>query len=300
MKRGMYPVGAGGLIWLMATACGETSSNSDPEPSDSDGANATGSMGPATTGGAMGTGTPNASSAGDGAVGSSTTGGGTAGASCPNFEPAPGASCPDEGVSCAFANCVEPNFRNNHTLTCQDGAWVLTDDVECLPDCPATPAVIGGFCDEAATPGPCPTPHPCGTAYAYCSDGQWSLQVSGRAPEPNPGPDGAGGASDIIALICPGTAPALGSDCCPSHYPSTCDYRGQGGSGVGGSGSGFAPPPGTTGAQGGASTTGATGATGSNDGAGAGGPTGGTGGYASLCRACDPTSMKWIVSDACE
>lgn len=296
-------MGAGGLIWLMATACGETSSNSDPDTtSDSDGANTAASTGPATTG-SSGTGTSSASNAGDGAMGSSTTDGGTAGASCPNFEPAPGASCPDEGVSCAFTNCVEPNFRNDHTLTCQDGAWVLTDEVECLPGCPEMPAVIGGFCDPIATPGPCPTPNPCGTAYAYCSEeGQWSLPASDRAPEPNPGPNGAGGASDIIALICPDTAPTLGSDCCPSQYPNICDYRGQQ-SGAGGSGSGFAPPPGTTGAQGGAaatSTTGPTGATGSNGGAGAAGPTGATGAYESLCRACDPTSMKWIVSDACE
>jgi len=316
-------MGAGGLIWLMATACGETSGDSDPEtPSDSDSAaNTTGSMGTATNGSAMGAGTPSASNASNGtttgtgggasgdAVTVTGTGGGTGNTTCPTFEPAPGASCTDEGTSCEFTNCVAPDFRNDHTLTCVDGAWVLADEVECLPGCPETTPVIGDSCDETATPGPCPVTNACGTAYAYCSAGEWSLQASGRVPMPDPNPDGAGGSSSIIALICPNPAPALGSACCPSRYPTFCDYEsGQGVPGAGGSGSGFAPPPGTTGSQGGAettSTTDASGATSSGDGAGASGSTGGTGAtgatgaYVPLCMACDPTSMQWIEAEGC-
>ena len=313
----MRPMGAGGLIWLMATACGETSGDSDKETSSGaeGAANDAGSMGTTTTGNAAITGTPSASNASSGSVGTSTTGAsgsgsggtgtgtGTGGTSCPNVEPAPGASCTDEGISCEFTNCVAPNFRNDHTLTCVDGAWVLADEVQCLPGCPETPPVIGDTCDAAATPGPCPVTNACGTSYAYCSSGEWSLQSSDRAPIPNPGPNGAGGSSDIIALICPNPAPAVGSDCCPSQYPSICDYtNGQGVPGAGGSGSWFAPPPGTTGSQGGApatSTTGAGGATGSDDSAGARGATGGTGAFAPLCMACDPTSMRWIVAEGC-
>lgn len=305
MKLGMGSVGAGGLIWLVATACGETKDGSDQEPSSNgsggsasstsstgtetgaDTDAASGAMGSSTVGsgtqgvGTTGTGTTETSAVGSGSMGA----GGTSSSNCPDVEPPLGASCADDGLSCTFTNCAAPNYRNDHTLSCVQGAWTLASEVECLANCPETPPVIGSPCQTEETPGPCAVENECGMAEAYCVDDEWSLNPSAedRAPEP---PDGAGGSSGIIGEpLCPETAPDLYSDCCPAHTPEYCDY-------AGGSGSGLVPPEtttSTTGAQGSGGTMGTTGGTGGTGGTGASG----------LCLACDPTRMEWVVSGAC-
>ena len=112
----------------------------------------------------------------------------------------------------------------------------------------------------------------------------------------------------IVVVACPNPAPALGSECCPTQYPATCDYSsGQGVPGAGGSDAGFAPLPGTTSATGGtgggdatrgsadASSTGARGASDTTSGAGATGATGAN----VTCITCDPVAMQWFASSAC-
>ncbi|HEU5077019.1 MAG TPA: hypothetical protein VFU02_22670 [Polyangiaceae bacterium] len=314
MRLGMGPMGAGGLFWLFATACGESSSGSDPEQSSNGdaGTASTGSSGAAAaTGTHFGSGTVGATSgAGGAATGSAATGsaatssvgaGGTSPVSCPDVEPPLGASCADAGLSCTFINCVAPSYRNDHTLACVQGAWALASEIECLPNCPDTPPVIGGACQMQETPGPCQVENSCGMTEAYCVEGVWSLEPSKAAPDVP------------VVSTCPEKAPALYSDCCPAQTPVSCQY-------AGGSGSEFLPPATTsssTGAQGSggaSSTTGATGGTGdtgtsgSEDatdggarGAGTTGAMGATGatGASGLCLTCDPTRLEWVISGAC-
>ncbi len=233
-------------------------------------------MGSSTVGGSTtGTGTTETSAVGPGPMGA----GGTSSSSCPDIEPALGASCADEGQSCTFTNCTAPNYRNDHTLACEQGAWTLASEVECLANCPETPPVLGSGCEAEETPGPCPVDSDCGTADAYCVEGAWALSSSGQGPER---PGGAGGGSGIIAEpLCPETAPDLYTDCCPADFPDHCDY-------TGGAGSDLLPPP--------TSTT--TGAQGSGGSAGGTGGTGGTGAFG-LCLTCDPTRLEWVMSGAC-
>lgn len=296
LKRGMGSVGAGSLIWLVATACGETDGGSEAEMSANGAGGSTSSTGSTanetgadmdTVSGAMGSSTVGSSTTGTGSTQTSTVAassmgaGGTSSSSCPGIEPTPGASCTDEGLSCTFTNCTAPNYRNDHTLSCEQGAWTLTSEVECLPDCPDPPPLVGASCEAEETPGPCPVATDCGVTEALCIEGEWSLDSADRAPAP---PDGAGGGSGIIgAPLCPETAPGLYTDCCPANFPEFCDY-------TGGAGSDLLPPPSTT------STT--TGAQGSGGTAGGTGGTGGTG-ASGLCLACDPTRLEWVMSGAC-
>lgn len=296
--RGMGSAGAGGLIWLVATACGETDGGSDPEMSSNGSGGSTSSTGSTATqtgaasdtvSGAMGSNTVGGSTTGTGttetsAVGSGPMGaGGTSSSSCPDIEPALGTNCDDAGLSCTFTNCTAPNYRNDHTLICEQGAWTLASEVECLANCPDTLPVVGSACEAQETPGPCPVETDCGTLEAYCVEDEWSLNASDRAPAP---PDGAGGGSGIIgAPLCPETAPGLYTECCPANFPDHCDY-------TGGAGSDLLPPnttSTTTGAQGSGGNSGTTGGTGGTGGTGASG----------LCLTCDPTRLEWVTSGAC-
>jgi hypothetical protein len=276
MKLGMCPLGAGALLWLVATACGDSGSGT---------ANSSGSAASGMGSGGNGTGAGTMGSAGSGKVGS----GGTNSDSCPVIEPALGSSCSEEGMGCAFSNCAPPSYRDDHTLTCSQGAWALTDEVECqAPNCPATAPVIGSSCQAQSTPGPCPVGNACDTTYAYCSAGEWSLQEDDQK---DAAPTGAGGGSSLIALICPESAPMPGSACCPSWYPSYCAYDI-------GIGSGFAPAPprpGVTTAGSGGTTGGASGSTSASD----AGATGATGADLPSCVTCDPSSMQWEASTGC-
>lgn len=296
MKFGMGSVGAGSLIWLVATACGETNDASETEQASngsggstsSTGATGSGAMGSNTTGAVTGTGTTGPGTTATNGPGSTSVGsGGTSSSSCPSVEPAIGASCADEGLSCTFTNCTAPNYRNDHTLSCEQGAWTLASEVECLANCPDTAPDIGSPCEIEETPGPCPVETACGMTEAYCVEGAWSLSPSGsdRAPEP---PGGVGGSSGIIGEpLCPESQPASYTPCCPALTPDYCDYR------VGRS---DLLPPNTV-----STTTGAQGSGGASGSASTTGGTGGTGGTGAtlFCLTCDRTQLVWMRSDAC-
>ena len=290
----MRPVGAGGLIWLMATACGETTSDSDSAtPSN-------GSGGAASSGGSSGHGTAM------GTVNTSSPGtGGTSTDGCPDLEPAPGTSCDHEALSCTFANCVAPEFRDGRLLTCIRGAWAVAEELECFPGCPGTAPDVGSSCIAATTPGPCPVENACGADNGYCVEGEWVLQD----------PAGTGG-TGLVAPSCPEVIPTYGAECCPETQ-RVCNYS---------SGEGVPVPPpdgaqggagsiGTTGTTGGTGGTGdsgssgsedarpgvqgAVGSTGSMEGTGGTGGTGATGGGGPPCYECDLETRQWRSSRTC-
>lgn len=295
-RFGMGSVGTGGLLWLLATGCGEkdgspgseTANGSGGSASSTSATNSTGTeTGPGigTTTGAMGSNTVAGSTTGTGTSETSTASSGSMGtggssSSCPAIEPAPGTSCGEDGLSCTFTNCAAPNYRNDHTLICERGAWALASEVECLPDCPNPRPLIGSACEAQQTPGPCPVATGCAVVEASCVDGVWSAAgVSDRLPMP---PEGTGGSSGIIGEpLCPETVPEVYTPCCPAAFPDYCDYRGR-------RPDFLLPPTGTTtGAQGSGGTVG--------DSATAGGT-----GAPGLCLACDPTRLEWVVTDACD
>ena len=182
---------------------------------------------------------------GDGNTGPDTSGqssgtGGTASGSCPSVEPALGASCAPDAQSCLFINCVAPDYRDDHELTCVNGAWALTREAVCdevAVACPPSTPVRGQACNAAETPGPCTTFDACGSVQlAYCTMGAWQYQTDDGAdriaPASGVGGSGTTGAMpDPIPAECPLAAPTLGTPCCPSNHPPVCDYGSGGSSG---------------------------------------------------------------------
>lgn len=329
MRATSWLIVAGGFLIWNATACsGETETSANSASSET----SSGSGGSADSGtggdGSGGDGTTSADSAGE-----NTGTGGTNSGSCPSLEPAVGSSCASEGEQCAFVNCVAPDYRDDHTLTCLNGAWALSAEVVCEEEadqCPASPPVRGRACDEATTPGPCTAVDACGSAQlAYCTNGVWVYEApDGDADRIAPAAGGAtvvgtaaptgsattGAVPEPELPECPLNPPVLGSPCCPSDYPALCDYASDGSAGS----SGFdAPVPAAGGASsgdaatvqsatvvttiGGTTTDAGTGGSGSGTATGSGGFAGsgsGGAGIAIECVTCSP-DMVWAPSTDC-
>jgi hypothetical protein len=292
------------LIWGGVACSGQTESSGNSGGSGSDGDSSDSSD---SASGGSGTGGNTATSADSGSDAGGT--GGTNSASCPSVEPLQNSYCSDEGERCAYINCQPPRYGNDHTLTCMGSAWVLTDEVVCdIPvSCPAGVA-SGAVCDASSTPGPCRASDACGMAQTlYCSDGRWGTTVpDGAEDRAAPAPTGAVGtvASATTGFVptpsCPADPPVLGSACCPSYYPETCDYS----MGAGGS-SGFgAPAPGVGGAVSstvistiGPTTADSSSGSGGNFGAGGSGSAGAP--PVAECATCSADQV-WEASDACQ
>lgn len=257
-------IASGLMLWGAFACSGETKSSVNTSDSSIAGGGGEGG-GPSSISGTGGNGTGgDPSSGGDTGTGGDTSGqitgtGGTDSGSCPSIEPAIGASCEFDGQRCPFVNCEAPDYRDDHTLTCFDGAWALTAEVICDEEpssCPATPPVRGQACDSDATPGPCTAIDACGgVQLAYCEGNVWTFEANDGDSEPiAPGVGGASAVSTAVATTgitpelpeCPINPPTLGTSCCPADYPEVCDY----GSGSGSSNFGVPAP-----AAGGASST---------------------------------------------
>ena len=162
---------------------------------------------------------------------------------CPEVEPAPGSACVT-GQECIYYNCQAPDYRDDHRVTCIQGAWSLTETTRICEltgnECPAIQPTPGGSCDPVATPGPCTAANPCGgLVQVYCTAGTWQYS-SGDSTTPGgggaTGVTGVTGASTALATaavggattgfppVCPSTPPLVGSGCCPWQSPQFCSY----------------------------------------------------------------------------
>jgi hypothetical protein len=219
-------------------ASGGTDSGPNTTGPDSGGSGPT-TTGPTTTGPDSGGSGPTTTGADAG--GSAGTGG-TTNSDCPSVEPAISAACEAGVPDCSYPNCVAPDYRDGHMLTCVNGAWALAQVTRCEGNgdqCPNSPAIQGAACDVSVTPGPCTGVDACGSARnMYCNEGRWSVvEVAEIIP-----PTGGGGASSVgvaatvvtttggIGGECPLEQPPVGQACCPASYPTTCDYLPDSGS----------------------------------------------------------------------
>ena len=226
-------------FWLFSViACGgntETNANATGGE-DSGGTEATSDGDTTTTGNGNNAAVTATTSPGFGTTGT----GGTTGSGCPGVEPPPTSNCPLEGQSCAYVNCYAPNYRDDHTLTCRAGAWVVTADTKCeTPQgtCPASLPAVGTLCNPALTPGPCNFIDACGALRSRaCVAGLWQEAATGDgAPAPGAGGTTSTTGSGVSAPpSCPNVRPSLGSSCCPSLYPPWCDYAPAGAAGAAG------------------------------------------------------------------
>ena len=217
----------GSLCLLVALACGDTVENPESD--------AAGNAG----GSASTTSESTADATTDATMGPTTGTGGTGPSACPPLEPAAATSCVSPGMTCAYDNCVAPLYRARHTLSCLQGAWVLTSEELCeqeASDCPEFGFFLGQTCDASLTPGPCSGTDACSSAiWAICEGGVWTRSANGQRGLPPDGGAGAGmggAAAGAIAatggapipVSCPVTPPQPGTPCCPSSVPAICDY----------------------------------------------------------------------------
>jgi hypothetical protein len=282
---------------MLAACGGDTKNNADSSDSSSS----------SESGGANNSGSGGATS-GETSGGPSGTGGTNVG-SCPSIEPAVGSACSPERQACSYTNCVSPDFRDDHTLTCVGGAWALSSRAPCTDagQCPSVVPQIGASCLAASTPGPCSALDACSTLRpATCENGLWTFGAMSL---------GAGGAGSRIAPIdtgsadvgtatattgilpdppsCPENPPLVGQPCCPSSVPEYCYY---GPSVAAGGSAGFgAPVPAAGGASSAAQAASTTQSTTSGD----AGSAGAGADIAFLeCVECSE-DMRWVASSRC-
>jgi hypothetical protein len=309
--QALLTIAIAGWMWLPLACSGDTEGDGSSGSSDGDGGTDASS---GSESGGTGTGGDGTTADTRGASGGTGGTGGTTSGSCPSIEPAIGAGCSEDGQSCVFVNCAAPDYRDDHTLSCFNGAWALIEEVVCDAEptsCPATAPVRGQACDAATTPGPCTVLNACGVAeLAYCMDGSWEFgSAEDRADPIIPGTGGATGSAVAVATTggipelpeCPVNPPTLGAACCPADYPDTCDYGTAGSGGaegivpaVGGASGDSATVQSATVGAGGAGFTTTTVVT-------TGGGTTGSGGTAPApeCLTCGDDSMVWEVSSDC-
>jgi hypothetical protein len=226
MKTPTLCVATGSLCLLAALACGDTVENPESETASAS-AGSRSTLSETTTDTTTGA-----------TLGPTNGTGGTGPGACPPLEPAPSTNCVSPGLTCTYDNCRAPEYRDGHTLSCLQGAWMLTSEELCdqePPNCPASTSVIGQVCDASLTPGPCSAFDACGAlGSAVCSGGIWTLSSSGLGASPPDGSAGAGNGDAAAApaatggapipLRCPGVPPEVGTSCCPASVPAICDY----------------------------------------------------------------------------